>query len=90
MDVSEVTALKKKINDYNNRVVKIEASKNIIVKKIKEILNNYGISDIKDYKKLIEVRDARLKEVETLKLEIEDKIANSQDELIEIENIIIG
>lgn len=88
MDIKEIESLKKKITEFNNRVVKIEASRTITVKRVRETLAKYGITDLKDYKKLIELRDEQGKKAEELIKEVEAKIESSQESLSEAERII--
>ena len=88
MDVKEVENLKKKISEYNDRVVRIETRRDIVIKNVMAILKNHGIDNINDYKKLIELRDTKAKEAEALVGEIETKLSTSQEQLNSVENRI--
>ena len=90
MEIKEFENLKKDIEIYNNRVIKVSANKEIITKEIRNILNHYGISDIKDYKKLIEMRDTMEPEIKKYLEEKSKELSENQAKLSELESILVN
>lgn len=88
MEIKDFEKLKKDIDTYNNKVIRINANKDILIRDIKAKLAKYGINDIRDYKKLFEMLEARKPEVVKYLAEKEEELKLSQAKLIEVENII--
>lgn len=88
MDIHKVESLKKKIEEHNNKVLKIEARKELIAKNVVSILKSYGFHDLKDYKKLLELKEEKTLEIENMVKKLEAELEEGQLQLSEIEKII--
>lgn len=88
VDIKKFEDLKNRLEVTRNKVLSAEVQKKNILKEVTAILKKYGISDIKEYKKLAEIKDKKEEEVKLLETEIEKYLQETQSKLNEIENII--
>lgn len=88
VEIKDYEKLKKDIDNYNNKVARLEATKEVILKEVKSILSEYGIDDIKDYKKLFELLESEKPKVLAYMAEKTEELEQQQSKLVEVENII--
>jgi hypothetical protein len=90
LSVSDIEELKKRYEDRKSRIAKVDAVKNMKLKDIKEKLSVYGITDIKEFPKLLKKKEADSLEVGKLAEELNTYLETSESELQDLENEING
>lgn len=88
LSIKEIEELKKRYEDRKSRIAKVDAVKNMKLKDIKERLNDYQITDIKDFPKLLKKKETDSLEVNKLAEELIACLDNSEPELQELERDI--
>ena len=88
LDIKEVEKIKKDYESVQMRLSKIEAIQSMKVKEALVLIKKYGFSDLKDWKKLVELRDSKRPELDKLIAEVREYISSSEEQLREIENNI--
>lgn len=74
--VKYVEQLKAKVAEANRKIAEAKARKSVALQSAKEVLAKYGIGDIKDWKRIYEIRDK-------LKAEAEQEISTVEHKLQE-------
>ena len=88
MDIRDAEAIKKNYEAFQLRQSKIEAVKNMKVKEASSLVKKYNFEDLKDWKKVVALRDSRKPEVESFLDQVQNYMNSSEPQLREIEDNI--
>lgn len=88
MDIKEVQELKKEYDKVNSKIMESEAEAKIVLRSISDILKEYGINSIKEYSKLLELKENRKREASEFYNEVKNYIEVTNNKFSEIESII--
>lgn len=86
--IEENRLLREKYENLKSRRDKLEPIRNLKAKEAKEILNKFGISDIRDWKKLADLRDEKVKESIVVGNKIRECLEKTEPKIEEVENIL--
>lgn len=88
MDIREAEAIKRNYESFQLRQSKVEAVKDMKVKEASALVKKYNFNDLKDWKKVVELRDSRKPEVESFLDQVQEYMTSSEPQLREIEENI--
>jgi len=88
MDIGQAEELKRKYEAFQVRQSKIEAVRDMKVKEATTIVRKYNFEDLKDWKKVVELRDAKKPEAESFLDEVASYMATAEPQLREIEDTL--
>lgn len=87
--VKYVEQLKAKVAEANRKIADAKARKSVALQSAKEILAKYGIEDIKDWKRIYEIRDGLKAKAEEEILRVESKLQEATKIFSDLESELL-
>ena len=88
MDIRQAEAIKKDYEAFLLRRANVETIKNMKAKEASSLVKKYQFEDLKDWKKMVSLRDSKKPEVEAFLDQVQEYMSSSEPQLREIEDAI--